>query len=394
LIEPGGRIAYLILDGVGGLPNPVTGKTELQTAHTPHLDSLAKISSCGLLEIVGPGITPGSGPGHLAIFGYDPLRYTLGRGILSALGIDFDLKEGDIAARVNFATIDGEGKVLDRRAGRIDTSTNQRLSEKITREISLPSLQRFFFETVSEHRAVLVLRGQDLGANLRDTDPQQTGIPPHDSQPLSEDSEKTAEVVRSFIDQVREILSGEEKANMVLLRGFDRYGPFPSLKGRFGLKGLCIAEYPMYRGLSRLLGMEVLAPPEGIEASCSAFHKHYGNSHDFYFIHIKKTDSTGEDGDFDHKVKIIEEVDRCLPQVTDRDPDVLVVTGDHSTPSSMGVHSWHPVPVMIHSRYARIDEVTRFEEEACLRGALGIRPGIHVMGLALAHAGRLQKFGA
>jgi 2,3-bisphosphoglycerate-independent phosphoglycerate mutase len=394
LVQDGGVIVYVIIDGMGGLPDPKRGGTELEVAHTPNLDRLAGESSCGLLEPVGPGITPGSGPGHLALFGYDPLRYTPGRGIFSALGIDFDLKEGDVAARVSFATVDREGRVVDRRAGRIDTDTNRRLCKKIREAVTLDHGGLFFLETVSEHRAVIVLRGQNLGGRVRDTEPPITGTHPLEPEALDEDSKRTASIAQSFVDQARDILSDQQRANMVLLRGFDTYAPIPSLESRFGLRGVCIAEYPMYRGIGRLLGMRVAPPPAGVEASFKALSALYGYGYDFLYLHIKEADARAEDGDFEQKVRVIEGVDRMIPMVMDLNPDVLVVTADHSTPVCMRSHSWHPVPLMIYSRFARVDEVDTFDEYACMRGSLGIRPGLHLMGLALAHAGRLKKYGA
>jgi 2,3-bisphosphoglycerate-independent phosphoglycerate mutase len=392
--EQGGSIIYLIMDGVGGLSNPETGKTELQTANTPNLDRLARVSSCGLLETVGPGITPGSGPGHLALFGYDPLRYRIGRGILAALGIDFELREGDVAARANFATLDQEGRVKDRRAGRISTEENRRLCEKIRRKVKLDFQGEFFFETVGEHRALLVLRGENLNGDIGATDPQKTGVHPLDPDPISEGAAATAGIVRDFLGGVKEVLQNEDRANTILLRGFDTFRPLPSLGKRFGLRSMCIAQYPMYRGLSRLVGMEVLSPPQDMEDSFKALQNVYGDKFDFYFLHLKKTDSSGEDGDFEKKVKIIEMIDELVPAVTDLKPDVLIVTADHSTPSTMAYHSWHPVPVCIHSPFTRVDDVQTFDESSCLHGALGIRPGLHLMGLALANARRLKKFGA
>ncbi|MGB7442781.1 MAG: 2,3-bisphosphoglycerate-independent phosphoglycerate mutase [Coleofasciculaceae cyanobacterium] len=392
--QQGGKIVYLVLDGVGGLPDPKRGGTELQVAQTPNLDELAKESSCGLLEIVGPGITPGSGPGHLALFGYDPLEYSVGRGVLSALGIDFDLQEGDVAARVNFATIDEDGKVTDRRAGRIATDLNQKLSKKIREKVDLDFDGEYFFETVSQYRAVFVLRGKELGGELPDTDPQVTGTAPHEPKAQSENSQKTADIVRSFIEQVKQILAEENPANMILMRGFERYQPLPSLADRFALKGLCIADYPMYRGVSRLIGMDLVPPPGGMKERFGVLQEPYGEQYNFYFLHIKKSDSTGEDADFDAKVKLIEEVDQLLPQIRSLEPDVLVVTADHSTPATMGQHSWHPVPVTMQAKFARVDSVAHFDEYACSQGMLGTRPGIHLMGLALAHAGRLRKYGA
>jgi len=390
----GGRIVYLVLDGLGGIPHPTTGCTELQAARTPNLDALAKQSSCGLLEMVGPGITPGSGPGHLTLFGYDPVRYRVGRGVLSALGIDFDLQPGDVAARANFATVDQAGLVTDRRAGRIATDLNKLLTQKIRDQVSLDFEGTFFFETVSEHRAVLVLRGGDLSGQLPDTDPQGTGIKPEEPKAKAEVAKKTALLVQSFLRQAADILADETPANMVLLRGFERYDPLPSLHQRFSLHGVCMADYPMYRGVSRLIGMDVVPHPGGLDERFQVLSSIYGKDYDFYFLHVKKTDSLGEDADFDSKVAKLEHVDTLLPQIIELNPDVLVVTADHSTPAVMGRHSWHPVPVMIKGKYARVDEVDRFDDYACAKGMLGLRPGTHLMGLALANAGRMQKFGA
>lgn len=388
----GGTIVYVIIDGVGGLSIPEKG-TELEAANILNLDRLARESACGLLETVGPGVTPGSGSGHLALFGYDPLKYRPGRGVLSALGIGFEIQEGDVAARINFATVDGTGTVTDRRAGRIGTGKNQNLCKKIRENVRLDMEGEFFLETVRDYRAVLILRGPNLEGKMKDTDPQKTGVKPMEPEALDADSRDTAQIVRSFIRQAREVIADEERANMILLRGFDVYKPLPGLESRFGLRGICVAEYPMYRGVSRLLGMEISPPPEGMESEVEILRASYGENYDFYFLHIKKTDSRGEDGDFERKVEVIERLDELIPRVANLRPDVLVVTADHSTPALMGMHSWHPVPVMIKSKFVRVDTVDAFNEEACLKGSLGLRPGIHLMGLALAHAGRLKKFG-
>jgi 2,3-bisphosphoglycerate-independent phosphoglycerate mutase len=397
LARPNGKkIVYVIMDGLGGLGDPERGKTELQAARTPNLDFLATQSSCGLLETVGPGITPGSGPGHLALFGYDPFKWTIGRGILASFGIDFSLQEGDTAARINFASKDNRGNIIDRRAGRIDDKTNHRLCEKILNHIDLDLNGEIYLKTVNEHRAVLVLRDKGFGSHVTDTDPQRTNVRPLDPKAKDKSSQKTVDLIINLIAQVEEILSDEEKANTILLRGFDKYHPIPTLNDRFGLRGLCIAEYPMYRGLSRLLGMDLTKPPEGVENAFELFRDSYlnDNEKDFFFLHIKDTDSSGEDGDFSRKVETLENIDHLMPLILNVHPDVLVVTADHSTPSIMGRHSWHPVPVLIHSEYSRGDDVHTFDESACISGSLGIRPGLHLMGLALAHAGRLRKYGA
>ncbi|MBN2418388.1 MAG: 2,3-bisphosphoglycerate-independent phosphoglycerate mutase [Deltaproteobacteria bacterium] len=393
-METGGKILYIVLDGGGGLPDSVKGQTELEYASTPNLDNLAMESSCGLLEIIGPGITPGSGPGHQALFGYDPLKYRTGRGVLSALGIDFDLKEGDIAARINFATVDEDNIITDRRAGRIDTETNKRLCNSLMENIKLEFNGDLFIKTVSEHRAVLVLRGEELGGNLHDTDPQKTGAPPAGLNAGDKYSEKTIKIINDLLVQAKKILADEDRANMLLFRGFEKYQPLSDLKKRFRLKGICIAEYPMYRGISRMLGMDISSPPDSIEESFKRLTELYGNDYDLYFLHVKQTDSAGEDANFEKKVKVIEQIDQMIPIAVNLRPDVIIVTSDHSSPALMGMHSWHPVPVMINSKYARNDSVLSFNEKSCIEGSLGIRPAIHLMGLALAHAGRLKKFGA
>jgi len=390
LARPGGSIMYLVIDGVGGLPDE-RGMTELEAADTPHLDSLADRSVCGLLEPVGPGITPGSGPGHLALFGYDPLRYTVGRGILAALGVDFDLRPGDVAARINYATMQ-DGVIVDRRAGRISTATNKRLCNLIRDHVSLDFDGELYVRPVKEHRALLVFRGPDLQGDIADTDPQRVGQPSRPPRPRSDDARRTAGLVASFVDQVNDALA-DETANTVLLRGFDTYRPWPSLEERYGLHGVCLAQYPMYQGVSRLVGMDVHTPSLELDDYPSVAQS-YRDTHDFFFLHVKPTDSRGEDGDYDAKVEAIERADSLIPDLLDLEPEVLVVTADHSTPAAMATHSWHPVPMLLHADSARRDAVTSYDERACLRGGLGIRPGWHLMGLALAHAGRLEKYGA
>ena len=394
LATPGGRIVYLVMDGLGGLPHPHGGRSALEMAETPNLDELARDSSCGLIEIVGPGITPGSGPGHLALFGYEPLRWRIGRGVLSALGIDFPLEPGDLSARANFASLNDVGEITDRRAGRIPTDLNRRLCAKIRDAVTLNFPGEYFFEPESEHRAVLVLRGEGLSDELPDTDPQATGRPPVEMTALTERAAQSARLVADFLRQAHAVLADEAPANGLLLRGFQRYERLPGLAERFRLHGLCLAAYPMYRGLSRLLGMQVAQPPEGIEGLFDAVERHWQDDFDFCFLHVKGTDSAGEDGDLARKAAVIEAVDAQLPRLLSLRPDVLVITGDHSTPAAMAAHSWHPVPVLLHARHARRDAVCRFDEDACLGGALGLRPGWHLLGLALAHAGRLRKFGA
>lgn len=394
VVEPdGGRIVFLILDGLGGLPHEGTGLTELEAARTPHLDRLAKGASLGLSTPVAPGISPGSGPGHLGLFGYDPIRFNIGRGVLSALGVDFDLRHGDVAARLNLATLDGDGNITDRRAGRPSDEENRRLVGKLRENVDQVGGVQVFWESEKEHRVVLVLRGANLSADLSDTDPQETGVPPDTLEATSDEGERTVRVVRMILDRANEVLADEPVANVVLSRGWAAFRGYPSLRERFGLRALCIARYPMYRGVSRLLGMDLSPVAEEDSGNVDILENSF-DDYDFFFMHFKYVDSRGEDGDFDAKVKAIEAIDELVPRIEAVEPDVLVVTGDHSTPATYRAHSWHPVPVLISSPWCRPVEVDGFGERACLRGELGTFEAKHLMTLALAHAGRLAKFGA
>jgi 2,3-bisphosphoglycerate-independent phosphoglycerate mutase len=386
------KIVLFVMDGLGGLAMQPSTRTELEAANTPNLDNLAAHSLCGLHEPVAPGITPGSGPSHLALFGYDPLKYQVGRGVLSALGIDFDLQPSDVAARGNFCTVDGEGVVTDRRAGRISTEKNQELCA-LLREIELEDVE-LLIQTVKEYRLLLVLRGENLSPEINDTDPQATGERPLEAKASTPQADRTAELVKRFLEQASGILAEHHPANMVLLRGFSQLPDWPSMEQVFCLKAAAIAGYPMYRGVAKLVGMEVLSTAADLDTELDVLEQKW-DQYDFFFVHFKSTDSAGEDGDFERKKSLIEEVDRNVPRILDLEPDVLIVTGDHSTPALLRYHSWHPVPVLIWSRHCREDGVDRFSERACMHGGLGPRlPAVHLMPLALANALRLEKFGA
>ena len=386
------KIVMLVMDGIGGLPRETDNKTELEAAYKPNLDKLASNSICGLHQPVGSGITPGSGPGHLGIFGFNPEKYQIGRGTLEALGIDFDLKPGDIAARGNFCTIDKNGDITDRRAGRISTEKNQEICKLLSKNINIAGV-KIYVETVKEHRFLIVLRGDGLKGNLIDTDPQEIGVKP--LEPTGgPGSEKTVLIVKKFIEQSKKILENHHPANMVVLRGFSEKPNWPSFPDVFGLKSAAIAAYPMYRGLARLLGMSLIQAGEKIEDEFTTLEKNW-KDYDYFFIHIKKTDSYGEDGNFENKAKIVEEVDHQIPRIMKLNPDVVIVTGDHSTPSALKSHSWHPVPLLIWSKYCRPDNVKQFGERACITGALGPRlPAVEIIPIALANAKRLEKYGA
>jgi 2,3-bisphosphoglycerate-independent phosphoglycerate mutase len=385
------KIALLSLDGLGGLPRPDTGRSELETARLPNLARLAARSACGLIRHVAPGITPGSGPGHLGLFGYDPLRYEVGRGVLEALGIEFDLRPGDVAARGNFCTVDAQGLIVDRRAGRISTELCVRLTERL-RAIRLPGVE-VLVEPVKEHRFVLVLRGPGLGGRLSETDPQVLGKAPLPARALDEASARTAALVNQFAAEAARALGDAAPANMVLLRGFDLLPDLPRFPTVFGLRAGAIAAYPMYRGLARLVGMEILKTGSTFKDEVATLGAEWAG-HDFFFVHYKDTDKAGEDGDFDAKVAALERFDALLPEVEALGPDVLVVTGDHATPSILAGHGWQPVPVLLHSRYSGADGLAGFTERACRAGSLGTMPAFHLMPLVMANALRLTKFGA
>ncbi|MFG1691394.1 2,3-bisphosphoglycerate-independent phosphoglycerate mutase, partial [Gemmatimonadota bacterium] len=388
----GEKIVLFVLDGLGGLPNPDSGRTELEVAHTPHLDALASRSSLGMSLPVAPGITPGSGPGHLALFGYDPVEYVIGRGVLSALGVGFPLEPGDVAVRLNLATLDGEGRVTDRRAGRPSDEEGRTIVERLQSSLQAPEGVEVFVRPVKEHRVVLVLRGGGLEAEILDTDPQATGVPPLPVRASSPGSEETARMVEGVLSQAREVLADEPVINGVLARGFAQFEALPSVHDRFGLTALAIAQYPMYRGVARLVGMDVRETPESASEIPEMLDRSLPD-YDFFFLHYKYTDSRGEDGDFGAKVAAIEEADSLVRRVSELEPDVLIVTGDHSTPAAYRAHSWHPVPVLIASKWTR-PTGSEFGETTCRAGELGTFEAKHLMTLALAHASRLGKFGA
>lgn len=385
------KIVLLVIDGLGGLPDPDTGKTELETARIPNLDQVASSGICGMVDPVSRGITPGSAPGHLALFGYDPLEFTVGRGILEALGIDFDIQRGDVAARGNFCTIDANGLVVDRRAGRISTEKNAELCSELS-GITLDGA-KLFVVPVKEHRLAVVFRGDGLEADVSDSDPQREGLAPQPVIPHSPKAQKVANLANEFAARAKAGLANHHPANMVLLRGFSQHPDLPTMGDVFKLNAAAIAAYPMYRGLAKLVGMRILDTGSGISDEFDTLIQHYAD-YDFFFVHIKKTDSTGEDGNFDGKVQVLEEIDEQLPRILKLEPDVLVISGDHSTPALLKAHSWHPVPVALYSRWCRSDQVREFSELACSSGALGRFRSVEVMPLAMANALKLAKFGA
>jgi 2,3-bisphosphoglycerate-independent phosphoglycerate mutase len=397
-IDSPAKIVLLVLDGLGGLAREAGGKTELETANTPNFDALAAKSSLGQSLPIAPGVTPGSGPGHLGLFGYDPVKFLIGRGVLEALGIGFDLRDSDVAARGNFCSIDEQGNITDRRAGRISTDTCIQLCSEL-RKIKLPGVE-VFVEPVKEHRFVLVLRGEGLSGHVSESDPQRLGVAPLDVEATDPAAQKTAGLVNAFAREARKVLAPHHPANMLLLRGFARHPHMPTLQQLFGLNPAAIAVYPMYKGLATLAGMQILPIVKAEGGSGTTIAEEFltlkatYDTFNFFFMHIKGTDSAGEDGDFARKVSVIEEVDRHVPEILALNPDVLIVTGDHSTPAVLKSHSWHPVPFMLYAKNVRADGVAEFGERACSRGSLGTFLAKDGLIQALACAGKLTKFGA
>ncbi|MCL0096224.1 2,3-bisphosphoglycerate-independent phosphoglycerate mutase [Thermodesulfovibrionales bacterium] len=388
------KILFVVLDGIGGLP--LNGKTELESANTPNLDALAKESACGLHIPIAYGVTPGSGPGHLGLFGYDPVEFQIGRGVLEALGLGLEVKRSDVTVRCNYATIKG-GIITDRRAGRIPTAESINLTEKLQKELYKIDDAELIFTAGIEHRFVVLLRFPDPlepdAAMVTDTDPQNEGSPPLSPLPLSGNAERLAITVEKLISKAEVILRDEEKANYILMRGFSKMPHFTTFEEAFGLRAVAIALYPMYRGLARLVAMDTPSLSGTVEDEIRFLKQKY-DKYDFFFFHVKKIDSYGEDGNFEGKVAEIEEFDRLLPEILRLRPDVLIITGDHSTPSIMKSHSWHPVPVLLKSPYVSGGLSSAFSERQCTKGELGIFPTVNLMSLALANSLRLKKFGA
>lgn len=385
------KIVMVVLDGLGGLPHAETGKTELETAYIPNLNSLAAQSICGLSDPVMPGITPGSGPGHLALFGYDPFKYLIGRGVLEALGIDFELKPGDVAARGNLCTLDEKGIITDRRAGRVATEKSREIAVQLS-GIEIDGI-KVIVEAVKDHRLVAVFRGEGLSDSVTDSDPQRVGLAPQPVEATNEVSERMADIANRFLDKAYKILAGHHPANGLLLRGFSHMPHYPGFRDVYKLGACAIASYPMYRGLAKVVGMTVVKTGPTLVDELQTLKINF-NKYDFFFFHVKATDAAGEDGDFDRKVSLLEDFDRYLPQIIDLKPDVMVITGDHSTPAVLGGHGWHSVPALVYGKYCRPDQVTAFNETACIRGGLGHMSACYLMPIAMANAFKLEKYGA
>lgn len=393
LNEATGKIVLLVFDGLGGVPFPGRGMTELEAARIPNLDALARRSACGLMVLVDHGITPGSGPGHMALFGYDPIATEVGRGVLEALGVGHCQAPDELSARGNFATLDqATGAITDRRGGIPTQERNRELVALLNERVRVPGYDVKFLSG-KEHRFVFLLKGPGLADRLTETDPQVTGVPAPPVRALDPGSEVAARTVNQALDAIREALREAAPQNFVLLRGFATVPRIEPFRDRYGLRAAAIATYPMYRGIAALVGMDALDTGPTFEDQVAVLRNSF-DSYDFFFVHVKATDSAGHKGDFDAKVRVLEECDRLIPDIEALDPAVLIVTGDHSTPAALKDHSFHPVPVLIRASTAIPSGAERFTEVSCARGVLGVFPGVKMMPLALGYAGRLKKFGA
>ncbi|MFW5923520.1 MAG: 2,3-bisphosphoglycerate-independent phosphoglycerate mutase [Planctomycetota bacterium] len=386
-------VVLLIMDGVGDVRHPDFGmKTPLEVADTPNFDALAPRSALGRIIPVDYGITPGSGPAHLGLFGYDPRDVIIGRGVLEAVGIDMDVRKGDIAMRCNVCTRE-EDIIVDRRAGRVSTEETAEVCELLQREIPEIEDCEVIVKAGKGHRFAVILRGPGLHEGVTDTDPHENGEALHEAEPTRPEAEKAARIVGEFQRRALDVLEGHEPTNALLCRGVAERPDLPGMEKRFSLKSGAIATYPMYRGLASLVGMDLIDTGQTVEDEFNTYLETRAD-YDYHFIHVKKTDEGGEDGDFEKKVRVIEETDAALPMILDSDPAVLAVTGDHSTPCCMELHSWHPVPLLINSPRCDASGLDRFTEHNCNAGPLGIFHAHHLMHIMMSNAALLDKFGA
>jgi 2,3-bisphosphoglycerate-independent phosphoglycerate mutase len=391
------KMVLLVLDGLGDIATREQNfMTPLEAARTPHLDSIARNGAQGRMLPVAPGITPGSGPGHLALFGYDPLEFQVGRGVIEALGLGLELQGGDIAARANFCTLDAKGIVTDRRAGRIETSVCEQLCEVLAAKIKKIGDTQVIIKAGKGHRFVVVFRGKGLEGPLTDADPHHEGAPIPEVAPVDASSTKAAKaaaLVKEFYKAALPLLAKKKPANGFLMRGIAHQPHIPSFEERYKLKPGCIAVYPMYKGLAQLVGMAKLEGPQTIAQQFERYLAEYDN-YDYFFIHYKYTDMYGEDGDFEAKKKAIEELDAALPILLGKPPEVLAITGDHSTPCAAKGHSWHPQPVLLTSPLSGWDKLERFTETGANCGSLGHFDAKYLIRLMQANAKMFDKFGA
>ena len=397
LVKTNAKLVLVVLDGLGDL---ATGgpdsSTPLEAAATPNLDALTQKSAQGRMIPVAPGITPGSGPGHLALFGYDPLEFEVGRGVIEALGLGLELKSGDVCARANFCTLDAKGIVTDRRAGRIPTEVCEDLCAILSKKIKKIGDTEVIIKAGKEHRFVVIFRGKGLEGPLTDSDPNREGLPISTVKPTDAKSakqKKAVKLVADFYAAALPLIAKKKPAKGFLLRGIAHQPAIPTFEERYGLRAAAIAVYPMYKGLAQLVGMKKIEGPQTIAEQFQRYLAEYDN-YDYFFIHYKYTDKAGEDGDFDAKRKAIEDFDAALPIFLRKQPDVLAITGDHSTPVAVKGHSWHPQPVLLTSEYSGSDKLDRFTETGANMGSLGVFEAKFLIRLMQANAKMFDKYGA
>ena len=396
-VKTDSKMVLLVMDGVGGIHTKDQPNTALELAKSPNLDNLAKESCCGRSMPVSYGVTPGSGPGHLGLFGYDPLEpdFDIGRGVLEVLGINFDLQKNDVAARGNFCDIDQDDVITNRRAGRLPTEECQKICKELQEKVPEIDGVKIIIMPVKEYRFAVVLRGEGLAPDIDDTDPQKVGLKPKDVTATADtpEAKRTADILKKLTEKYYEYLRPRETANCMLLRGFSSHPGMPTFEDLYKLTPAAIATYPLYRGVATLAGMDVIETGAEIADEFTTLEENW-DKYDYFFLHVKKTDSYGEDGNQEGRVKIIEETDKEIPRLLDLKPDVIAVTGDHSTPPQMKSHSWHPVPFMLRAEYCDFDDVEHFTENACNHGRLGNFPAQYIMEMMLSCAGKLNKYGA
>src|ERR1700733_6347071 len=396
-LETKAKLVLVVLDGLGDIATKEQNYLPpLEAATTPNLDKIAKNSAQGRMIPVAPGITPGSGPGHLGLFGYDPLEYQVGRGVIEALGLGVELKPGDVCARANFATLDAKGIVTDRRAGRIATEVCEKLCAKLAAKIKKIGDTQVIIKAGKEHRFVVVFRGKGLEGPLTDADPNREGfavptVKPRDPKNLKQ--KKMAKLIADFYKAALPIIAKEKPANGFLMRGIAHQPEIPLFEDRYLLKPVCLAVYPMYKGLAQLVGMTKIEGPQTVAEQFERYVAEYDN-YNYFFIHYKYTDMYGEDGNFEAKKKAIEEFDAALPILLQKRPDVLAITGDHSTPCAVKGHSWHPQPVLLVSELSGWDKLDRVTETGANLGSLGVFESKYWMRLMQANARMFDKFGA
>lgn len=384
----------------------------MQAARTPVLDRIARLGICGIMDTIAPGVRPGSDTSHLSLLGYDPVKYYTGRGPFEALGCGIPMEPGMIGFRCNYATIADDGRIVDRRAGRIhDTGA---LSDAIQKEVDLSALGiRFVFRSGAGHRAALALKGERLGANVSSNDPKRAGERPHEVRPLTsrEEDRRTALACNEFVRQAHEVLQmhpinlgrkrqGEAPANYVLVRGAGEMGHFEPFRERYGIGGCVISAAALVTGIGRAVGLEQI-PVEGATGSIDT--NLDGKVHaaiyalgrmDFVLMNIKGADEASHDGKAEEKRRFIERIDAALAPILELENVLLVICGDHTTPCSIGEHSADPVPVVMHGEGVRADDVERFEEVACARGGLHRIRGLDLLPIALDLINRAEKYGA